>query len=172
MINLNISLPKGLLKELKNSPRVVVREDCEVAVVDLGNSVEGTDIFLNFLKVNEGEVDPLLNPTFGHPLYPYIQPIIQVEVCNLLATFQPLVAADFRQGVIVPLIAANLPFFGGGVQYHHSKIAIHALYMEISQPVRFAANCPGIAALLPGQIICDLNIIFANTIIVLRLRKF
>lgn len=90
-----------------------------------------------------------------------------------MATYQPLVAANFRPGAAqFPFIVANLPFIGGGIQYHHAKIAIHALQMEIQGIPTFAVNCPGIASLVSGQIICDLNITYANALVVIRLRKF
>ena len=172
IVTVGASLPKGLLEGLRKCHDVVFREDCEIPVVELVESVAGTDMFLDFLQ-DEHEVDPVLFPNFGHPLYPYIPPNIQVEVFNLLATYQPLVAANFRNGAAqFPFIVANLPFLGGGVQYHHAKIAIHAVYMEIQQISTFAANCPGIASIVSGQIICDLNIMYANALVVIRLRKF
>ena len=172
IVTVGASLPKGLLQGLRKCNDVVFRENCEIPIVELVESEAGTDMFLEFLK-DEHKDDPWLFPNFGHPLYPYIPPNIQVEVYNLLTTYQPLVAASFHPGAAqFPFIVANLPILGGGVQYHHAKIAIHALYMEIQQISTFAANCPGIASLVSGQIICDLNIMYANAVVVIRLRKF
>ena len=166
VINIDVYLSEHLLESIRNCPDVIFREECEIPIIELINSDTGTDCFLKFLQdEHDMEVNPVLTPNFGHPLYPYIPPNIQVEVFNLLATYQKLVASNPY------FIIAKLPFIGGGIQYHNSKMAIHAVYKEISGLHIFTDNCPGIASISSGQIICDLNINFSNAMIVLRIRK-
>ena len=93
--SIRTSLPSHILEHLRKFEKVVVREECEIKIVELVESVEGMRYFMDFLG-DEEEVDPILIPNFGHPMYPYVAPGIQMEVFNLLTTYQPLIAADFR----------------------------------------------------------------------------
>jgi hypothetical protein len=165
------SLPSAILEHLRQFERVVVREECEIKIVELVESVEGMRYFMEFLGDDE-EVDPILTPNFGHPMYPYINPVIQIEVFNLLATYQPLAAADFLPGVVIPFVIAQFPIIGGGIQFHHAKIAIQAVQSEIQNLLIFNNNCPGLTSLPSGQVICDLSIFYANAVVVTRLSKF
>jgi hypothetical protein len=124
---------------------------------------------MEFLSKSDEEVDPIIIHSFGHPLFPFVSPPIQVEVFHLLATYQKLLTANF---VGLSFAPANFPIVGGGVQFHHEKSAVKALILEIQELSMFAVNCPGLASVTSGNIICDLNIIFANANILLRLRKF
>ena len=122
-ISVSTSLPDCVLNALKQFADVIVR-DGEIPVIELVESREGKSVFIKFLHDNS-EVDPLLSPAFGNPLNPYVSPIAQVEVFNLLATYQPLLLPDLAANVF-PFIPAQLPVMAG-FQYHHSKRAILAV---------------------------------------------
>jgi hypothetical protein len=166
-------LPKRLLQSLRESDGVTIREDCDVKVVELVDSVKGQDLFFQYLKDgNDFGSDPVLIPQFGPLAFPYVPVAVQLEVYDLLQSFQPLVADDFLPGAgPIALIAAPVLVLGG-FRYHHSKIACYAVQEEIQRPHRTAAPLPGLHSLPSGQVICDLNLIFANCIVVIRIRKF
>ena len=166
-ISVSTSLPDCVLNALKQFADVIVR-DGEIPVIELVESREGKSVFIKFLHDNS-EVDPLLSPAFGNPLNPYVSPIAQVEVFNLLATYQPLLLPDLAANVF-PFIPAQLPVMAG-FQYHQSKRAILAVQEEIQNPTRFANMCPGLCATDNGNVICDLSIIFGNAVIVIRIHK-
>lgn len=169
-IPVSTSLPGCVLDALKKIADVNVR-DGEIPVIELVNSREGNSLFLDFLDDNSevDPVDPLLSPAFGNPLSPYVVPIAQVEVYNLLATYQPLLSQDLALNVF-PFIPAQLPVMGG-FQYHHAKRAILAVQEQIQNPTRFANMCPGLCATATANVICDLSIIFGNAVIVIRIHK-
>jgi hypothetical protein len=108
------------------------------------------------LKNDDKKNDSVLYPTFGHPCFPYITPFAQIEVFNLLQTYQ-LYNNEF--------IIAKLPFYGGCIQYN-SYESIYSLYLEIQNTTH--TECPFLKKIEVGRTICDLNIIFANIIVVIR----
>lgn len=162
-------LPKKVIQKLISCEGVVLRKGSLVNVIGLVNSAEGQLVYKTFLADDSEEVDPLLNPSFGNPLYPYVPHATQVEVYNLLSTFQPLDAASIFAGGFA-FIPAVFPI-PGGFQYHHAKIAIQAVQQEIQTVGIFAAQCPGLSALLSGQVICDLTITYGNVVIETRIHK-
>ncbi len=166
-ISISTSIPNCVLNALKEIPSVTVR-DGEIPIFELVNSREGNSAFLGFLG-DDSDVDPLLSPAFGPPISPYVNPIAQMEVYNLLATFQPLRTPDLAANVF-PFIPAILPVMGG-FQYHHAKRAILAVQEQIQNPTRFANMCPGLCATAAGNVICDLSIIFGNAVIVIRIHR-
>jgi hypothetical protein len=169
-LGVSAALPRNLISALSACDHVIVQRG-DVPIISLVDSDAGANKFTEFL-CDEQEVDPVLDPHFGSPISPYISPTAQLEVYNLLATFQQRVAADFKPNAnIFPYLQAAFPLLGGGIQYHHAKIAIHAVQMEIQGLARFGPNCPALSALPPGHTICDLRIIYANVIILLRVRK-
>ena len=164
---ISAKLPDDILSQLRKSDGVVIKEECEIKVVELVDSEKGTSVFKAFLK-DEREVDPLLYPSFGPPLSPYVVPNIQVEVWNILASFQILRSHDFAPGAVINFIPASFPI-PAGIQYRHAQ-AIQAVQEELQHPTRLAVNCPGIAGLPSGQVICDLSIQYANVAVVTRIR--
>ena len=166
-ISVTTSLPGCFLDSLKQFDDVKVR-DGEIPIFELVNSRGGNSAFLDFLG-DDNEVDPLMYPSFGSPLNPYVSPVAQIEVFNLLATFQPLKSLDMVANVF-PFIVAQLLLMGG-FQYHHAKRAIQSVQAQIQNPTRFAAFCPGLCATPNGNVICDLTIMYANAAVVLRIHK-
>mmetsp|Transcript_16452 Transcript_16452/g.27563 ORF Transcript_16452/g.27563 Transcript_16452/m.27563 type:complete len:173 (+) Transcript_16452:2034-2552(+) len=167
---ISAKLPNAVIDKLKACEGVVLREDSVMNVIEIVESIEGQQVFKDFLITDAEEVDPILSPGFGHPLFPYIPVNTQVEVYNLLETFRSLTAANIVAGGF-PHIPAVFPVLGG-MQYHHAKIAIQAVQEEMQTAALFAVQCPGIVALPSGNTICDLTITYANIVIVTRIRKF
>ncbi len=129
-ITVTTSLSDCFLDSLKQFDDVKVC-DGEIPIYHLVNSYGGNSVFLELLGDNN-EVDPLMYPSFGNPLNPYVSPVAQIEVFNLLATFQPLKSQDLVANVF-PFIVAQLPLLGG-FQYHH---AIHSFILDNpSQPLK------------------------------------
>jgi hypothetical protein len=167
---ISAKLPKNIIDRLIACDGVVLREDSEINVIEIVESVDAQQVYKDFLVSLEEDVDPLLSPGFGHPLFPYVSANVQVEVYNLLETFRPLTAANIAAGGF-PYIPAVFPVLGG-VQYHHAQIAIQAVQKEIQTAAIFNVHCPGIVALPSGNTICDLTITYANVVVVTRIRKF
>lgn len=166
-ISVTTSLPRCFLDSLELFDDVKVREG-DIPVFELVESRGGTSAFLEYLG-DDNEVDPLMYPSFGNPLNPYISPVAQIEVFNLLATFQPLKSEDLVANVF-PFIIAQFPLIGG-FQYHHAKRVIQSVQSQIQNPTRFAVFCPGLCATPNGSAICDLTIMYANAAVVLRIHK-
>jgi hypothetical protein len=165
------TLPKDLIDVLRETPNVIIRDQCEIIIVELVESPDGMDVFSQFLQY-EKEIDPLLHVDFGAPLSPYVVPHIQVEVWNILSSFQPLDVDSFRPGApLIQHIPAQFPVLGG-YQYHHAKIALQCVQQEIQNPTHLAQFVPGLIGLPSGQVICDLTIQYANAAVVTRIRKF
>ena len=116
-ISFTTPIPGCLLDSLKQFDDIKVR-DGEIPVFELVNSRGANSAFLDFLG-DDNEVDPLMYPSFGSPLNPYVDPVAQIEVFNLLATFQHLKTLDLIANVF-PFIVAQFPLMGG-FQYHHSN---------------------------------------------------
>ena len=173
MVHFNIStkLPAKLASQLKKCSGVNVREECEIKIFELVNSEEGTELFYSFLKDGK-KSDPLIYASFGPILHPYVSPPIQVEVQDILSSFQPLMAADFLPGAgpVVRIPAPALVL--GGFQFQQAKIACLAVVEEIQLPNRIGAALVGINSVPSGQVICDLNLTYANCVVVIRIRKF
>jgi hypothetical protein len=168
-VRISAKLPASIIEELTACEGVIVRGDSSIIVIEIVNSEAGKAVHKRFLTTDPQEIDPVLFPSFGHPLYPYVPVATQVEVYNMLSTFQPLLAADFVVGAF-PFIPAIFPV-PAGFHFHHAKIAIQAVQEEIQNVARFANQCPEISAIQPGQIVCDLTITYANAIVVTRIHK-
>ena len=84
-ISVTTSLPRFFLDSLKLFDDVKVRGG-EIPIFELVESRSGNSAFLQYLG-DDNEVDPLMYPSFGNPLHPYVSPVAQIEVFNLLATF-------------------------------------------------------------------------------------
>ena len=166
------SLPDKVIGDLVNAG-AKVRKDCEIPIIELVDSEAASTCYNEFLASLDKEVDPILVPQFGNPIYPYQAPVVQNEVHRLLESFRPLTAAHFAPGG-PPIVALPLPVPPPllGYQYHHAQIAIQKVQQEICNPTTMPAVCPGIMQAPSGQIITDLSIIYANCAVVQRLRKF
>lgn len=171
MIVLSFKLPKTVIRAISACEGAAYTEFDDVNSLDITNSAAGRDVFHNYLATEPDptKVDPAVLPSFSDPLSPYVPPVTQEEVYNLLRTFQELPAADLRAGGF-PFLKAKFPR-SMCFSYRHSLIALHAAIQEIQSSNIFAAECPGLASLEPGQVICDLAIIFSNVVVTTRLTK-
>lgn len=168
----NTVLPKCIINALVEKG-ATVRKDCGIHVIECVSEILVGE-FLSFLgKEEEVKCDPLLVPLFGPPLAQYVSPNVQAEVHYLLHSFQPLLRAAFHPGGVIPVNPMNPAFIPplGGYQFHHAQIAIQKVQQEITNPQHFVAQCPFLAGLNGGYVICDLNIHYANCVVVQKLRK-
>lgn len=161
---INTSLPECVIEDLRRSG-AVVRDACSIIIIEALEKSQW-DVLSNFLQSKQ-EVDPILTPNFGPPLVQFVPPNVQVEVYQLLSTYQTLLTANAPLPALSPLLFP----VGGGVQYHHAQIAIQKV-MEQIEDTNPAFGLPGLAMVLQGQVICDLTITYANCQIVRRIRKF
>jgi hypothetical protein len=58
------TLPKDLIDVLRETPNVIIRDQCEIMIVELVRSPDGIDVFSQFLQ-DDKEIDPLLHVDFG-----------------------------------------------------------------------------------------------------------
>jgi hypothetical protein len=171
---MSATIPQELIDSLKGYENVIYRSDTEPPTLGMTESASAKELFFNFLQDGNEQADTAVFATFGDPLHPFIPPEKQVDVFNLLATYQGLVSNNFVQDAAessFPFILAPLPVETDGIQYYNAKIAINAVCQEIQNPSLFAEQCSGIASLIPTSVICDINVVFANAVIVLRLQK-
>ena len=166
VISVSASLPDGFLVNLRQFSDVTVREG-DIPVIELVDSRQGNTAFMEFLGDDRAS-DPILYPTFGHPLHPYLSPQARVEVFDMLATYQQLRSSGLAPND-VSFVAATFPI-EGGFQYQTHR-ALKSVQEQIQNPTHFAANCPYLCATTRGSILCDLSIIYANAVIVLRIHK-
>lgn len=169
-IKVSTALPKRVIKSLREEG-ATIREDCEIIVVEVLEQ-EAIAVYDRFLR-SETQVDPILNPNFGNPAAHYVPLNVQLEVYQLLQTYQGLMAPDLAVGAPIPIIApvnALVIPFGGGFQYHHAQIAIQSVMGQIEN-TDLGFNLVGLNNVPSAQTICDLSIIYSNCVVVRRIRK-
>ncbi|KAJ1386905.1 hypothetical protein B484DRAFT_459907 [Ochromonadaceae sp. CCMP2298] len=171
-VGLGGKLPKELCSRLKNAPGcLTVKDQAGVTTYDLRNCPEGVDIYHDHLR-NGKEVDPFFMPMFGNPLSPFSSPQVQGEVFDLLSTMAQWRAPDFNGGApLPPFVPQVFPLPALGICYQHAQIAMLGVMSEIQEPTRYLANAPFINSLPGGQFICDMNITYAASGLVLRLQR-
>jgi hypothetical protein len=169
-ILLSTPMPKYFLNYLTTFNNVTV-QDGEIPLIELVNSPEACSAFIDFTNGVEDDKNNniLLYPTFGHPLEPYINPLEQIEVFNLLATYESLLIPDLIANIF-PYINAKFPIMGG-FQYYKTKLVIQAVKDQIQNPTYFIDKCTGLCAIPNGNTICDLSITYANAVIVIRIKR-
>merc|ERR1712137_85152 len=106
------------------------------------------------------DVDPYVIPHFGVPVF--VHPVMQLEVYNILATYQPLLRNAFLPGA-PPIIIQNINHHPNGYQFHHAQIALAKVRERLQNP---GPQCPLMDAVPAGGFICDLELIYANGIVV------
>ena len=162
------NLPELVLRKAEEAGVNVRHVPGALPIFELIDNCLAIYLVRNYWKRNP-YMDPVLSATFGNVLYPYVTPAAQVEVLSILETFQRQLADDLQGNFPLTIVnAAPL----GGFQYHHSQMALFAVQEELQQLQRFAGLCPNLAALQSGQIICDLNVTYANAILSIRIRRF
>lgn len=168
-IQICTTLPQDLIDKLRELKNVVIQDQCEIMIIELVESPTGMEVFNQFIQ-NSQEMDPLLSVDFGIPLSPYVVPHIQVEVWNILSSFQSLCMNNYHINVpFIQYIPAQFPVLGG-YQYH-SIIAIQCVQQEIQNPSYLIDFVPGLIGLPSGQVICNLTFRYANAAVVTRIRK-
>lgn len=157
-------LPEEILSSLHNFSDVFF-DDGDIPIVNLTISKNGTDFILDYFSNNGSNTitQILLIPSFGNPNNPYIEPNIQVEVFNLLTTFQ---SYDSKNNETLSYKNTQFPIRGG--HKFCSNTGIYKLHNQIQNAQAFQNQCTGLISIPLGQTICDLTIIFSNAVIVLR----
>jgi hypothetical protein len=164
-------LPRQIINNLRKSQDTVYLNDGDIPTIIIDSLRVDFTAYSEFLNDGKDE-DPDLISAFGPSINPYISAAGQQQVFNILATYQPLLGIDFGPGAnMIAFVIANYGLNFDSYQYHHSKMAISLVMEEIQTVQRFTANCPGITSMMSGQIICDLRIVYANVILVIRLHK-
>ena len=168
--SISTSLPLSIISSLERKGAKVLR-DCEIPIVVL-EMEDSIRCYKDLLLEAKDDIDPLLAVTFGPLLNPYISLAAQVEVWTILATYRPLLAAAFAPGapaitLAAPVVAVPV---GGGFQFHHSQIALHAVMARIENPAD-PAGLPLLTAMNSGDTICDINITYANCVVTRRIRR-
>jgi hypothetical protein len=97
---------------------------------------------------------------------------IQVEIQDNLQFFQSQMAVDFQPGAGLVKFALTPAIVRERFQYHHAKLACLAVIKEIQQPNTIGAPSSGIRSLPSVKVICDLNFIYKNCIVITRILKF
>jgi hypothetical protein len=155
-------LPEYFLNYLTTLSNIKIH-DGDIPLIELVDSPEACSAFLNFININDDDnTNMLVLPTFGHPLKPYITPLEQVEVFNLLATY----TLQENPKTFTP---AQFPVHGG-FQYYKTNL-VKTVIEQIQSPILFMDKCIGLCTISDGNIICDLTITYANTIIVIRILR-
>ena len=168
-IDITSKLPKGVLESLEKKGADVQKKS-KIWIVEL-NSEESQQYFKDFLE-GPDEVDPAVYVTFGPPLNPFIAPQAQLEVWNIISSYQPLTREAFLPGGQIhwiPIPNGVPP--GAGFQYHHAKIALQKVQEEIERPGRLAEHLPCLVAMNDARPICYFNIVYANCIVSKRLHR-
>jgi hypothetical protein len=172
--HVHTKLPPCLLDSLRKSgAEFREKNKCKIPVVVLEIGGGSEQLFLDFLQKDDDQIDPLIHVHFGTPMAPYVGPVVQQEVLGIINSYENLTQLDFSPGVQlawIPFIPpANQPM--GPFQYHHAKIALHKVQMEIENPVSFGANTPALNQVPSGSVICDFEINYNNCAVVRRIRK-
>ena len=172
---ISTKLPTSLLEKLEREGGTVLRDCPKLPIYMLGLDGEenATKAYMNFLE-KDNDVYPLLIPTFGPPLNPFVNQETQNEIYFLLSCFRTKLKSDILalSNHVPPLIPPNfVPPPGNGYQYHHTQIAINRVQQEIANPQVYANVCPNLVLVPPGNVVCDLTIGYANCHIMRRIRK-
>lgn len=64
-------LPSAIISKLVACDGVGFRVGSSMNVIRIVDSIEAQEVYRSFLMADAEEVDPLLSPGFGHPLFPY-----------------------------------------------------------------------------------------------------
>lgn len=155
---IHTELPKQLLIDLEDR-NARIRKECKIWIVEL-SSEESQSYFRDFLEApDDDEVDPVVQVTFGPPMNPYISPAMQVEVWSVISIY--LLKNNFLPGATP----------AGGIQYHHTKIALQKVQDEIEHPDWVAESIPLLQGMDSGIVICDFTMVYANCVVVRRLYR-
>lgn len=142
----------------------------DVAIVDLTSSPLATKSFLDELaSFGERVIDPIVQPTFG--TYGSVMPQIQQEVFNIIGTYETLTAADFENNNIPSILPAAVPLPAAQMwQFHHAQMALVGVVMRLADP-GIGPLTNTIHRIPAASFICDLSIMYANVVFVLRIMR-
>ena len=152
MILIETILPDDLINNLKKCENIIFKKcfsSQDIPIMHLNNSDTAMKMFLEYLQNDDNIYEkhgPVVMAHFGHPMNPYINPSTQVEVLNLLNTYQQY------NGEFIPIV---IPPLGGNYQYNSNK-SIYLAYLNIQN-------------LESETTICDLNITFANILVTISI---
>lgn len=167
MRTVDASLSESVLDQIEDAGVVVRKCPGSQPIYEVIDNQPGLSV-LNSYWTNSSAMDPVLIPTFGNVMDPYITPAAQVEVLSILGSFQA--QTDSALTGSFPLsISFAVPL--AGFQYNQSQTVLIAVQEELQQLIRFGRECRALATLPSGHIICDLSIIFANAILTIRMYR-
>ena len=163
-VKLTAKFPLKWLKQLQQAGATIENMvDGMKAVHMTEEHQEGArEMFTKLLSAESSvEVDPLVYPHFGVPIV--VVAGIQVEVWNILGTYQPLLREAFLPNAPAIVIQNINNHPGLGYQYQHAQIALAKVRERLQNP---GIQCPFIDGSPGGGFICDLHITYANGIVV------
>eukprot|EP01032_Pedospumella_encystans_P013921 gene13921-16008_t len=167
MQTVHVSLSESVLGQIEDSGVVVRKCPGSLPIYDVTDNQPGLSV-LNSYWTSSSEMDPVLIPSFGNVMDPYITPAAQVEVLSILGSFQAQNDSDLT-GSFPLSISFAVPL--GGFQYNQSQTVLLAVQEELQELIRFGRECRALAALPAGHVICDLSIIYANAILAIRMHR-
>ena len=124
------------------------------------------ELLIEKIRSLSDEDDPSVVPSFAMPGAVTHQ--VQLEVLNIIASYQLLAAADFAGGAL-PVIAQALAIPPALIwNYHHAQMAVVGVVERLSNPGH-GPNTATINNLPIGAFICDLTLFYANVAFVLHI---
>ena len=163
---IHTALPNCVISQLEEL-KAVVRRESKILIIEL--TTEESERYFSVFLASEAEIDPVVNVAFGPPLAPYATPLAQMEVWQVVHSFQPLLRDDILHGNYTWIPLAAPPMFG--IQFHHAQIALQKVQEEIEHPAHFAPNVPHLMALEDGRPICVFTIVYSNCVVSRRLHR-
>jgi hypothetical protein len=90
------------------------------------------------------------------------------SIVDFVTTYQNLLAANFSAGHAPPPLGPPEVLPGAGIPYHHATIAAHKILERISNP---GGVCPFIDQQASGTILCQVNYVYANAVVSIRVPR-
>ena len=148
MISIDAKLHGNLIKRLNNCNGVIFNSFLpiqDIPIMMLNNSEPATKLFLYYLQTFNAiyENGPILKPYFGNPSYPYIDPLVQLEVIKLL-------------------VKCSIDDCCENIQYNSNK-SIYSMYSDLHE-------LASLKEIDREKMICELNIIYSNIVIILPIK--
>jgi len=173
--NISTLLPIQMYEQFRDDYHVVVHpiDHSNPALIDLTNSPQAAALYENYLNQDITEVqDPAVAPyfPFGADVV-FLPTSVQLEVYRVINSFTALRAEHLMENN-PPQILFTRTFQHKALGFRmHVKAALSYVINEIRTSQRFAVECPGLAALPVGTIICNLQITYKNALLVFRITK-
>ncbi len=139
----------------------------DVSICDLVTN-ESKEWFLQEVMRLPETQDPILQPTFGNPNSVTAQ--IQQEVFSIISTYQGLLANNFVGAAAIPIVPPAVIPLAFMWHFHYAQMAIVGTIQRLANPGP-GPNTNTIDGLPAGAFICDLSIIYSNTVFVVHISK-